>query len=178
MHLHAFVDGSFINSLAGWGVVIGYSRGTPILALGGCIPKCPEYSMRNILGEVESAKKALEIGIMVGANHLTIYHDYLGLSNWVNGTWKTKNPYTKAYAEAFRSKPETLSVDFCKVAAHSGDTLNDMADDIAKQATFNGDIAIILDKTAVKQLSLESSYIHNILLQALTPPGNGKAKGR
>ena len=69
-----------------------------------------------------------------GFQKLYIYHDYEGIAKWCLGEWKTNKEGTKAYKAYFDSIRDKLQVVFVKVAAHTGDKYNEMADKLAKEA--------------------------------------------
>lgn len=93
-------------------------------------------SMRNVAGEILGAQLAMAEAKRCGAKSLTIVHDYQGIASWCNGEWKANKEGTKAYKAYFDSLQGELSVQFQKVKGHSGDTYNDLADELAKSVIF------------------------------------------
>lgn len=91
-------------------------------------------SMRNVAGEIKGAEAAMRYAVSQGVSKLYIYHDYEGIAKWCQGVWKTGREGTKAYKAYYDSIQDKLQVVFVKVAAHSGDKYNEMADKLAKQA--------------------------------------------
>lgn len=91
-------------------------------------------SMRNVAGEVKGAEAAMRYAVEQGFGKLYIYHDYEGIAKWCQGAWKTNKEGTKAYKAYFDSIRDKLQVVFVKVAAHTGDKYNEMADKLAKEA--------------------------------------------
>ena len=91
-------------------------------------------SMRNVAGEVKGAEAAMRYAVEQGFHKLYIYHDYEGIAKWCQGAWKTNKEGTKAYKAYFDSIRDKLQVVFVKVAAHTGDKYNEMADKLAKEA--------------------------------------------
>ena len=91
-------------------------------------------SMRNVAGEVKGAEAAMRYAVEQGFHKLYIYHDYEGIAKWCQGEWKTNKEGTKAYKAYFDSIRDKLQVVFVKVAAHTGDKYNEMADKLAKEA--------------------------------------------
>lgn len=92
--------------------------------------------MRNVAGELLGARRAMEMAIKRGLKKLIIYHDYQGIASWCLGEWKTNKEGTRAYKEYYDSIQGKLDVAFCKVKGHSGDTWNDLADQLAKELIF------------------------------------------
>lgn len=92
--------------------------------------------MRNVAGEIMGAEAAMRYAILKGCKSIEIHHDYEGISKWCLGEWKTNKDGTKAYKAYYDSIKDQLSVKFIKVKGHSGDTYNDIADELAKSAIF------------------------------------------
>jgi len=124
--MRAYTDGSWSpkTNYAGWGVVV-IGAGDEITA-NGVLSDPTLCEMRQIGGELKAAMEAVKMGAT------EIYHDYSGVSEWATGKWKTKNQFTRAYKEWMQKNASHVT--FIKVAAHSGDKYNDMADKLAKEA--------------------------------------------
>ena len=90
--------------------------------------------MHNVAGEIMGALTVIEYCLEKGIPALEIHHDYEGVAKWAQGQWKANRPGTIAYAAACRKAREKLKLGFVKVKGHSGDTYNDLADRLAKQA--------------------------------------------
>ena len=65
---------------------------------------------------------------------IDIFHDYEGIAAWCTGAWQAKQEGTKDYKKYYNSIKDKVSVRFVKVKAHSGDTYNELADNLAKTA--------------------------------------------
>lgn len=91
-------------------------------------------SMRNVAGEIKGSEAAITFALEHNAKKITIFHDYEGIAKWCTGEWKTNKEGTIAYKEFFNKASQNISIDFVKVAGHSGDTYNDLADSLAKSA--------------------------------------------
>lgn len=132
--LIAYVDGSY-NVADG-----GFSYGMVILDGVTEQSFCERYedeelaSMRNVAGEIKGAEAAMRYAVQNGFQKLYIYHDYEGIARWCEGAWKTNKEGTKAYKAYYDSIKSQLEVKFVKVAAHTGDKYNEMADKLAKKA--------------------------------------------
>ena len=95
----------------------------------------PELAeMRNVAGEIMGAAQAMKLARDSGIRSITIYHDYEGVAKWCTGEWKAKKVWTKKYKAFFDEISNDLDVEFIKVKGHSGDTYNEMADKLAKEA--------------------------------------------
>ncbi len=91
-------------------------------------------SMRNVAGEIKGAQNAMEYCLKHGISSLCIFHDYEGIAKWCEGQWEAKKEGTRAYRDFYRRASEKLNITFRKVKGHSGDTWNDLADRLAKEA--------------------------------------------
>lgn len=90
--------------------------------------------MRNVAGEIKGAEFVMSFCLKNGIDKVSIYYDYEGISAWAEGRWKTNKHGTIAYKEFYNEIKSKLNVQFVKVKGHSGDTYNDMADRLAKDA--------------------------------------------
>lgn len=132
--LVAYVDGSY-NSGSG-----EFSYGMVLLEDDREKYFCEKFAdaelatMRNVAGEIKGAEAAMRYAAEHGFSKLYIYHDYEGIAKWCQGVWKTNKDGTKAYKAYFDSIQDKLQVVFVKVAAHTGEKYNEMADKLAKQA--------------------------------------------
>lgn len=91
-------------------------------------------SMRNVAGEIEGARAAMQYCLDRGIKSLTIYHDYIGIAAWCTGDWKAKQEGTMDYARFYREASLHVDIRFQKVKGHSGDKYNELADKLAKEA--------------------------------------------
>lgn len=127
---YIYVDGSYINGQYSWGMAI-YRQGQLIDTFNG-IGTSPEASeLHNVAGEIQGAIEATKWAI-AHDEKIVICHDYIGLSEWALGNWKTNKNLTKEYA--LFMKPYLHLVTFKKVAGHTGVSGNELADKLAKQA--------------------------------------------
>lgn len=94
-------------------------------------------SMRNVAGEIEGSMCAMKYCLAHGIGSLDIYFDYEGIEKWCTGAWKANKEGTIAYRDFYRKASEQVRIRFVKVKGHSGDTYNDMADLLARQAVGN-----------------------------------------
>ena len=132
--LIAFVDGSFDVKSGSYGF--------------GCVIIDPEQKLtrlngkaataRNVAGELLATMNAVKYAAEHSYKKLTVYHDYEGIEKWYNGKWKAQSFVAVAYLEFVRKYRSFVSVSFVKVEAHTGNTLNEEADRLAKSALGKG----------------------------------------
>lgn len=138
-HLIAYVDGSFEASIG------TYSFGCVLLTPEGeCVEKMgngnqPESAaIRNVAGEMLGAMYAVRWAMKKGYKEIEIRYDYEGIEKWACGIWRAKMDLTQKYAEYMRKCSQYIRISYTKVAAHTGDYYNEMADQIAKKALTEG----------------------------------------
>lgn len=132
--LCAFVDGSFDakTNRYGSGMVLLYQGEEKTFYKAGSHPTL--VSMRNVAGEITASVMAMRYAVANGFPSLVIYHDYEGIAKWCRGEWKTEREGTRLYKEFYDSVKDKLDVSFVKVAAHTGNHYNELADELAKKA--------------------------------------------
>lgn len=133
-YVSIYVDGSY-NS-----VTEEFSYGMVVLAKDGEETYSKSYqdkelaAMRNVAGEIEGAKAAMQYALDRGIDKIAIYYDYEGIAKWCVGEWKTNKEGTKAYKAFYEEAIKKLKIKFVKVTGHSNNKYNDMADGLAKEA--------------------------------------------
>ena len=132
----AYVDGSYniATKEFGYGVVM-FHNGEE-LHMSKSFSDAEMASMRNVAGEIFGSMSAMEYAVNHGITNLSIYYDYMGISKWCTGEWKTNKEGTKAYKAYFDSLKDKIIIHFQKVKGHSGDEYNDLADELAKSVIF------------------------------------------
>lgn len=130
----AYVDGSYNikTKIFGCGVVIFYDGEDTTFSKSFSDPEMA--SMRNVAGEIEGAKLAMQYCLDNNIEEIDIYYDYEGIEKWCSGAWKTNKSGTVAYKQFYNKVIKNVKVNFIKVKGHSGDKYNDMADRLAKDA--------------------------------------------
>ena len=129
-----YVDGSF-NKATG-----EFSYGMVVLGRDGEEKLYQKFqdkalsSMRNVAGEIKGAEAAMQYAIDHKLAAIEIYHDYEGIARWCLGEWQANKEGTKAYKAFFDQASTQVDIRFVKVAGHSNDKYNDMADGLAKEA--------------------------------------------
>lgn len=132
--LVAYVDGSYDNGTGEFSYGMVLIHGTQEQTFYQKFTDSDLASMRNVAGEIKGAEAAMRYAVEQGFAKLYIFHDYEGIAKWCQGVWKTNKEGTKAYKAYFDSIHDKIDVTFVKVAAHTGDKYNEMADQLAKKA--------------------------------------------
>lgn len=130
--VQAYVDGSFIDGMVGYGAVV-LRDGESVAEFSG--PVTEDTSARQVAGELVATLTVLEWCQQQGIHSIEIFYDYEGIARWALGQWKTNQPLTRRYAETVRATP--VQIRWQKVRSHSGDTWNDRADELAKQGALS-----------------------------------------
>ena len=130
----AYVDGSFNEETGefGCGVVMFYNGEETHMSEASSDENY--VGMRNVAGEIGGSMMAMKFAIDNKVSYLTIYHDYMGISKWCTGEWKTNKKGTKEYKKYYDMAKKKVNISFEKVKGHSGNTYNDLADALAKKA--------------------------------------------
>ncbi len=72
--------------------------------------------MRNVAGEIEGAKLAMQFCIDNHIEEIDIYYDYEGVEKWCTGVWKTNKSGTISYKQFYDEiKKKSVKVSFNKV---------------------------------------------------------------
>lgn len=135
--LVAFVDGSFsINNPTkyGCGGIMIEPNGNEI-EFSYANSNSQAVKLRNVAGELSSSMYVMSKAIEMGYKELIIYHDYIGISAWIDESWRCKNDITKAYKNFYeRQIKDNLKVYFVKVKGHDGVEYNERADKLARKS--------------------------------------------
>lgn len=143
----AYVDGSYNPETN------EFSYGMIILQNGEELKYAEKYDnqelafMHNVAGEIKGAEAAIRYAVQNSLESIIIYHDYEGIAKWCLGEWKANKKGTKAYKEYYDSVKDQVAISFVKVAGHSNNKYNDIADELAKQA-----LGIIEEKHDIEML--------------------------
>lgn len=133
--VEAYVDGSYEHSIREYGsgvVILKNNNVEKTYSTKG--KKEALVGMRNVAGEIEAAKIAMNYCLDNNIENLILYFDYEGIEKWCTGVWKTNKEGTIEYKKFYDSIKSKLNVEFVKVKAHSGDKYNEEADKLAKAA--------------------------------------------
>lgn len=131
-----YVDGSYDVRTGdySYGIVVLLSDGTTYQTYRAFSHDNEASSMRNVTGEIEGAKAAIDYAILHGYKSLAIYYDYEGIEKWCTGEWRCNKEATKQYKEYYDKAIKSLVIHFIKVKGHSGNRYNEIADKLAKAA--------------------------------------------
>ncbi len=128
---HIYVDGSYLNKQYSWGFAV-YLDDKLIYTGKGIGENSAAAALHNVAGELEAVIKAIIWAKENKISPIIIHHDYIGISEWAEGRWKTNNEITKQYSLFMSGELEWVS--FQKVAGHTGVEGNELADQLAKSA--------------------------------------------
>ncbi|MCA6073058.1 MAG: reverse transcriptase-like protein [Endomicrobium sp.] len=125
----AFVDGSYISGVTGYGAVI--YLGDEIKAeLSGSVA---DTQFRQFGGELKSVIETLKWCSKNNVKKIRINYDYEGIEKFTNGKWKARNNLSMEYVNFLQTV--STEIEWRHVKSHTGNTKNDRADFLAKKAT-------------------------------------------
>jgi len=132
-HYDIYVDGSYDNSKKKYSWAFAVYDGSQVIHTSSGVGQDLEaVAVRNIAGELEATTEAVTWAETQDIGSITIHHDYIGISEWATGKWKTNNKITQSYASFIR--PNLSWVRFNKVAGHTGVEGNELVDRLAGEA--------------------------------------------
>jgi len=126
----AFVDGSYISGVTGYGAVI-YLGGELKTEIAGTIL---DVEFRQFGGELQSVIEVLKWCAANKAQKVRINYDYQGIEKFATGEWKPKNNLSKDYADFIRNSG--VNIEWRHIKSHTGNSKNDEADALAKKAAM------------------------------------------
>ncbi|MBU5451222.1 viroplasmin family protein [Acetivibrio sp. MSJd-27] len=132
--LYAYVDGSFDVKTGRYAYGVVLLTSSEEICRNGVGEDREAANMRNVAGELAGAVYAMEYALNHGYSKLVIFHDYEGIARWAKDEWKANLDSTQKYKLYYAGIKDRLKVIFQKVAAHTGDHYNELADSLAKQA--------------------------------------------
>lgn len=144
-----YVDGSFLDSSVGYGVVI-LENGNVVAELFGAVPAAFIQGTRNVAGELFATRKAIRWCQENSVTEVSIFYDCEGVEKWATGQWKTKQQITRNYAELVRSSG--ISIRWHKVDSHTGKRWNDRADELAKKGAASSSPGLEIADDSVPEL--------------------------
>ena len=141
MKLTAYTDGAYDKETnrCGFGIEFADEDGNGLNSCyGGFTPK-PDENGWNINGELKAAETAVKIAEKLGVEELTIKHDCEGVGKWALKEWKRNKTYTKDYADFMERAMTNMRISFTWVKSHSGNSMNNFADNAAKKGMQSKD---------------------------------------
>lgn len=137
---YAYIDGSFNQRTKVYGcggfLIDNFGNKHIIQARGN---DKNMSKMRNVAGEILGAMEVVKLAKKLNMKKITIFHDYKGIEAWVLGYWKCNKKETMEYAKFMLEAMKTgIKIYFKHVKGHSGNKLNDEADQLAKLAVGLG----------------------------------------
>ena len=133
--INAYTDGSYDA------LTKAFSCGVVLLTPNGRFFMNEKYSAndnntetRNVAGELKGAELAIRYAMLNGYRRGRIYHDYEGVAAWAAGEWQAKSEVAKVYVDFIGKASSKIEIQFQKVAAHTGNKYNEIADKLAKSA--------------------------------------------
>lgn len=132
--LTAYVDGSYddANKVYAFGCVFLFADGSMRTYIGnGTEPA--SLAMRNVAGEMLGAMYAMQFALKNGFRRLNLCYDYAGIEKWAVGEWKANKDLTQKYAAFMQRQGHFIEVHYHKVAAHTNQEFNELADREAKR---------------------------------------------
>lgn len=129
-----YVDGSYHKATKEFSYGMVVLKGEEVEKYSGKFRDEALAPMRNVAGEIKGAQAAMQYALDQKIPAITIYHDYEGIARWPLGEWKANKEGTIAYREFYDMARKQVDIRFVRVAGHSGDEYNDMADELAKEA--------------------------------------------
>lgn len=126
----AFVDGSYISGITGYGAVI-YLGNELKTKIYGTIE---EVEFRQFGGELKSVIETLKWCKENGISKIRINYDYQGIEKFATGEWKPKNEISRKYTEFVRKTG--IDIDWRYIKSHTGNAKNEEADALAKKAAM------------------------------------------
>ncbi|MBJ6745797.1 ribonuclease H family protein [Streptococcus sp. 121] len=133
--LQAYVDGSYDKRNKAYGSGVSFIlNGKEIESLSFAGDRDIFLESHQVAGECLASLAAIKWAVLHEYPSITICYDYQGVESWATGDWKTNKPISQVYKKEFDRYAPLIQVHFRKVHAHSGDPLNDRADQLAKAA--------------------------------------------
>ncbi|MDR1926910.1 MAG: reverse transcriptase-like protein [Endomicrobium sp.] len=124
----AFVDGSYIAGVTGYGAVI--YLGNEIKAeISGVIL---DTQFRQFGGELQAVIEMLKWCHDNNVKKIRINYDYEGIEKFATGKWKARNTLSSEYANFFRKVQ--IIIEWRHIKSHTGNVKNNRADFLARKA--------------------------------------------
>ncbi|MDR1696532.1 MAG: reverse transcriptase-like protein [Endomicrobium sp.] len=129
-----FVDGSYIGGITGYGAVI--FLGNEVKAELSGIAAGTQF--RQFGGELKSVIESLKWCEKNGVLKARVNYDYEGIEKFATGMWQPKNELSKEYVDFLRKNK--VQIQWRHIKSHTGNSKNDIADKLAKNAALKGNL--------------------------------------
>lgn len=130
-----YVDGSFKTSLHRYSCgVIVLKNNEVVNRLSVKREDAEVVKLRNVAAEILGVQTAIQYCRENDIKDVAIYHDCKAVACLANGDWVPQKEETIKYRDFINEARKTINITFHKVKAHSGDTYNEMADELAQKA--------------------------------------------
>jgi len=128
--VNVFTDGSYNEDLnfTSYGYVMFTNESNLKLYSAAMYDK---YGSRNVTGEIEGVKEAINTAIYYKYNKIKIFHDYSGIKYWADDTWKANSAVAIQYKDFIMDSKKKIEIIFQHVKGHSGNKYNEIADSLA-----------------------------------------------
>ncbi len=147
-----YVDGSFLDGKIGYGVVVLHNDQV-VTELSGAVTDPIAQNSRQVGGELLATQEGVKWCQNEGIDRVAIYYDLENIKKWATGEYKTNNELTKSFKEFMDNSQ--VSIEWYKVAAHTGVKWNERADQLAKAGAksakvskHNQDLIVELEEVA------------------------------
>jgi len=128
-----YVDGSFRNGIISGAIIFVGDEKISTEEFYFSVRNDQLSKHRNISGEILATMYAIYYAVENSIHCLKIYHDYEGIGKWASDEWKAKTEIAHLY-KSFLAANRSVTCQFIKVDAHSGDKYNSRADTLARFA--------------------------------------------
>lgn len=162
----AYVDGSFDLNINNYSYGVIYFHNGNKNSLYGKGKHDELIEMRNVAGEIEAAKNAMEVAVKSQVKTLYLYHDYEGIQKWCTGEWKANKNATQEYKQYYEEIKDKLKVQFIKVKSHSGDKYNEEVDLLAKKALYEQETKSVSNNMGNERQQVENIELNNDLMNS------------
>jgi ribonuclease HI len=127
----AFVDGSYIAGITGYGAVV-YLGNEVKAELSGTIT---DTQFRQFGGELKSVIETLKWCNKNNIKKIRINYDYSGIEKFATGKWKARNNLSINYINFLHTVQ--IEIEWRHIKSHTGNVKNNRADFLAKRAATN-----------------------------------------
>lgn len=129
----AFTDGSFDKDENRYSYGCIYITDKEYKTFSGIGSDERFLKSRNIAGELLGVLFIIDYAIKDGKKKITVYHDYIGISAFADGSFAANTEISQYYRSCIQTYDQLIDISFKKVEGHTGVPLNELADKLAKK---------------------------------------------